>query len=200
MRPTWSTNWIPALNGVEDKLKAGAKVADIGCGHGSSTVLMARPIRTRPSFGIDFHEPSIDQAQGEGRGSGRQQCQLQVAKAQDFPGKDFDFACIFDALHDMGDPVGAARHIRETLKPGGTFMLVEPMAGDTMAENMHPIGQIFYAFSTTVCTPASLCAGSGRGLGAQAGQKRLTEVLNEAGFTSVRRAAETPTNMVLEVT
>ena len=120
--------------------------------------------------------------------------------AQDYPGDGYDFACIFDALHDMGDPVGAASHIRSTLKPDGTFMLVEPIAGDSMAENMHPIGQIFYAFSTTVCTPASLAQPVGLGLGAQAGQKRLTEVLEEAGFTKVRRAAETPTNMVLEVT
>ena len=126
--------------------------------------------------------------------------QFEVASAQDYPGEDYDFACIFDALHDMGDPVGASRHIRETLKDDGTFMLVEPMAGDSMAENMHPLGQIFYAFSTTVCTPASLAQDVGLGLGAQAGQQRLTEVLEEAGFQKVRRASETPTNMVLEVT
>src|SRR3546814_5890720 len=126
--------------------------------------------------------------------------EFQVATAQDFTGDGYDLSCIFDALHDMGDPVGAARHIRETLAPGGTFMLVEPLAGDTMAENLHPLGQIFYAFSTTVCTPNSLSQDVGLGLGAQAGEKRLAQVCREAGFTHVRRAAETPTNMVLEVT
>lgn len=203
-RPGYVANlvseWIPALGGVDEKLKAGARVVDIGCGHGSSTVLMAKAYPNSTFVGIDFHEPSIAQARAQGQEAGVTNVSFEVAKAQDYPGQDFDFACIFDALHDMGDPVGAARHIRETLKPGGTFMLVEPLAGDTMAENMHPIGQIFYAFSTTVCTPASFAQEVGRGLGAQAGQKRLTEVLNEAGFTRVRRASETPTNMVLEVT
>lgn len=202
-RPGYAANlvseWIPALDGVEDKLKAGAKVADIGCGHGSSTVLMAKAYPNSTFIGIDFHEPSIERAKAQAKEAGVGNVSFELAKAQDYRGNDFDFACIFDALHDMGDPVGAARHIRETLKPGGTFMLVEPLAGDTMADNMHPIGQIFYAFSTTVCTPASFAQEVGRGLGAQAGQKRLTEVLNEAGFTKVRRASETPTNMVLEV-
>jgi ubiquinone/menaquinone biosynthesis C-methylase UbiE len=203
-RPGYAANlvdsWIPALDGVEAKLKAGAKVADIGCGHGSSTVLMAQAFPNSTFVGFDFHEPSIAEARMKARAAGVSNVSFEVARAQDYPGEGYDFACIFDALHDMGDPVGAARHIRGTLKEGGTFMLVEPLAGDTMAENMHPIGQIFYAFSTTVCTPASLAQEVGLGLGAQAGQKRLTEVLREAGFTSVRRAAETPTNMVLEVT
>jgi SAM-dependent methyltransferase len=193
------TSWIPALEGVEAKLAAGAKVADIGCGHGSSTVLMAQAYPNSTFHGFDFHAPSIEEARAKARAAGVNNVTFEVAKAQDYPGEGFDFACIFDALHDMGDPVGAARHIRGTLKEGGTFMLVEPLAGDSMAENMHPIGQIFYAFSTTVCTPASLAQEVGLGLGAQAGEKRLTGVLNEAGFTSVRRAAETPTNMVLEV-
>lgn len=192
--------WIPALHGVSEKLEAGAKVADIGCGHGSSTVLMAKRFPNSTFVGIDFHEPSIEKARAHAQEAGVDNVSFELARAQDYPGGDFDFACIFDALHDMGDPVGAARHIRETLKPDGTFMLVEPMAGDTMAENMNPMGQIFYAASTVVCTPASLAQEVGMGLGAQAGQKRLTEVLNEAGFGSVRRAAETPTNMVLEVT
>lgn len=203
-RPGYAANlvseWIPALNGVEEKLKAGAKVADIGCGHGSSTVLMAQAYPNSTFVGIDFHEPSIAHAKAQAREAGVANASFEVATAQDYPGREFDFACIFDALHDMGDPVGAARHIRETLKPDGTFMLVEPIAGDTMADNMNPIGQIFYAFSTTVCTPASLAQEVGLGLGAQAGQKRLTEVLSEAGFARVRRASETPTNMVLEVT
>ena len=193
-------NWIPSLSGVEDKLKSGAKVADIGCGHGSSTVLMAQAYPNSTIVGIDYHAPSIEEAKKKAADAGVTNVEFQVAKAQDFTGDGFDFACIFDALHDMGDPVGAARHIRETLAPGGTFMLVEPMAGDTMAENMHPLGQIFYAASCTICTPNSLSQEIGLGLGAQAGQKRLTEVCRQAGFTNVRRAAETPTNMVLEVT
>ena len=193
-------NWIPALDGVEAKLKAGARVADIGCGHGSSTILMAQAYPNSTVYGIDFHAPSIDAARAKAVQAGVTNVKFEVASAQDYPGEGFDFACIFDALHDMGDPVGAARHIRETLAPGGTFMLVEPMAGDTMADNMHAVGQIFYAASTTVCTPASLAQPVGLGLGAQAGQKRLTEVCREAGFANIRRAAETPTNMVLEVT
>jgi len=193
-------NWIPALDGVEAKLKAGAKVADIGCGHGSSTVLMAQAYPNSTIVGIDYHAPSIEAARQKAADAGVNNVEFQVARAQDFPGEGYDFACIFDALHDMGDPVGAARHIRETLAPGGTFMLVEPMAGDSMAENLHPLGQIYYAASCTICTPNSLSQEVGRGLGAQAGQKALTEVCQEAGFTSVRRAAETPTNMVLEVT
>ncbi|RIV75406.1 class I SAM-dependent methyltransferase [Pelagerythrobacter aerophilus] len=203
-RPGYQANlidiWIPSLAGVEEKLKAGARVADIGCGHGSSTVLMAQAFPNSTICGIDYHAPSIEEARRKAEAAGVTNIEFQVATAQDFAGNDFDFACIFDALHDMGDPVGAARHIRETLKKDGTFMLVEPMAGDTMAENMNPLGQIFYAFSTTVCTPNSLSQDVGLGLGAQAGQKRLTEVLEEAGFAKVRRAAETPTNMVLEVT
>jgi 2-polyprenyl-3-methyl-5-hydroxy-6-metoxy-1,4-benzoquinol methylase len=192
--------WIPALGGVEAKLKAGAKIADIGCGHGSSTVLLAQAYPNSTIHGIDYHAPSIEEAKKKAAEAGVTNVEFQVAKAQDFAGEGYDFACIFDALHDMGDPVGAARHIRETLAPGGTFMLVEPLAGDSMAENMHPLGQIFYAFSTTVCTPNSLSQEVALGLGAQAGEKRLAEVCREAGFANVRRAAETPTNMVLEVT
>jgi 2-polyprenyl-3-methyl-5-hydroxy-6-metoxy-1,4-benzoquinol methylase len=203
-RPGYQANliegWIPALDGVEAKLKAGAKVADIGCGHGSSTVLMAQAYPNSTIHGIDYHAPSIEEAKKKAAAAGVTNVEFQVAKAQDFAGEGYDFACIFDALHDMGDPVGAARHIRETLAPGGTFMLVEPMAGDTMADNLHPLGQIYYAASCTICTPNSLSQEVGLGLGAQAGQKRLTEVCREAGFTNVRRAAETPTNMVLEVT
>ncbi|MFL0355960.1 methyltransferase domain-containing protein [Erythrobacter sp. GH1-10] len=193
-------NWIPALAGVEDKLKSGAKVVDVGCGQGSSTILMAEAYPQSNFVGIDYHAPSIEEARRKAHAVGLENVEFAVATAQDYPGDGFDFACIFDALHDMGDPVGAARHVRESLKDDGTFMLVEPMAGDSMAENMNPLGQIFYAFSTTVCTPNSLSQDVGLGLGAQAGQERLTEVLQEAGFSSVERAAETPTNMVLEVT
>lgn len=193
------TNWIPSLKGVEKKLKSGAKVADIGCGHGSSTVLMAEAFPNSTFVGFDFHESSIKAARAKAKKAGVKNATFEVARAQDFPGRNYDFACIFDALHDMGDPVGAAKHIRETLKPEGTFMLVEPMAGDTLADNLNPVGQVFYAFSTVVCTPASLAQEGAMGLGAQAGQKRLTKVLKDAGFGKVRRAAETPTNMVLEV-
>lgn len=202
-RPGYAANlfesWIPTLDGVEDRLKAGAKVADIGCGFGSSTMLMAKEYPNSTIHGFDFHEPSIEEGRARAKAEGINNVEFHVARAQDYPGEDYDLACMFDALHDMGDPVGAARHIRETLKPNGTFMLVEPRAGDSMEENMNPIGQIFYGFSTTVCTPASLAQEVGAGLGAQAGQKRLTEVLNEAGFGHVRRSAETDTNMVLEV-
>ncbi len=203
-KPGYAANlieaWIPSLNGVSEKLKEGAKVADIGCGHGSSTILMAQAYPKSHFVGVDFHAPSIEEAQKKACDAGLTNIEFAVATAQDYSGDGFDFACIFDALHDMGDPVGAAKHVRESLKDDGTFMLVEPMAGDSMAENMNPLGQIFYAFSTTVCTPNSLSQDVGLGLGAQAGEKRLTEVLNEAGFANVRRAAETPTNMVLEVT
>jgi len=192
--------WIPSLNGVEDKLKAGAKVADIGCGYGTSTVLMAKQFPKSEFVGIDIHEPSIEKAREQAAEERLTNAKFHVGTAEDFQGDGFDFACIFDALHDMGDPVGAARQIKNAMKADGTFMLIEPMAGDCLTENMHPLGQIYYGFSTTMCTPNSLSQSVGLGLGAQAGQKRLTEVLNEAGWGNVRRASETPTNMVLEVT
>ncbi len=191
-------NWIPSLDGVREKLDAGGRIVDIGCGHGSSTVLMARSFPNATVVGIDFHAPSIEAARQKALDAGVANIEFEVAAAQDFSGSDFDFACIFDALHDMGDPVGAARHIRQALKPDGTFMVVEPLAGDALAENMNPISQIFYSFSTTICVPASLSQEGALGLGAQAGEKKLTAVLNEGGFSHVRRATETPTNMVLE--
>ena len=203
-RPGYVANlldrWLPSLDGVVAKLKEGGKVADIACGHGSSTILLAQAFPKARIFGFDFHEPSIEAARRKAAEAGVTNIEFHVARAKDFPGADYDLACIFDALHDMGDPVGAAQHIRETLKPDGTFMLVEPLAGDHMRDNLHPLGQIFYGFSTVVCTPASLAQEVGRGLGAQAGQKKLTEVLNEAGFPKVRRASVTMTNMVLEAT
>ena len=161
---------------------------------------MAQAYPKSTIHGIDLHAPSIEEAKIKAAAAGVTNVEFHVAKAQNFQGGGYDFACMFDALHDMGDPVGAARHIREMLAPGGTFMLVEPIAGDTMAENMHPLGQIFYAASCTICTPNSLSQEVGLGLGAQAGEKRLAQVCREAGFTQIRRAAETPTNMVLEVT
>lgn len=193
-------NWIPALNGVEARLKTGGKIADIGCGHGSSSILMAKTYPNSKIVGIDFHPPSIEIARQKAREANLSNLEFIVARAQDFEEKDFDFACIFDALHDMGDPIGAAQHIKSALKPNGTFMVVEPTAGDSLAENMgRPLSQILYSGSTIVCVPASLSQEGQYGLGAQAGQAKLTEVLNKGGFSNVRRAAETPTNIILEV-
>ena len=189
-------NWLPSLDGVVDKLKRGAKVADVGCGHGASTILMAEAFPKSQFVGIDFHDESIKHAKSHV--NGHKNVSFEVARAQDYQGKGYDFIAIFDALHDMGDPVGAARHIRETMAPDGTLMIVEPMAGDSLADNMNPIGRMYYAFSTGMCVPSSLNQEVGAALGAQAGQKRLSEVLKEAGFSRVRRAAETPLNMVLE--
>lgn len=192
-------NWIPSLVGIESKLRHGSKVADIGCGRGSSTLLMAQAYPNSSFYGFDFHPPSIAEANGQAVEAGVDNIQFEVAAAKDYPGQDFDLICIFDALHDMGDPVGAARHIKNSLKPDGTLMLVEPLAGDSLSDNLNLLGQIFYSASTTICTPASKAQEVGLALGAQAGQKRLTEILNQAGFSKVRRANETPTNMVLEV-
>lgn len=191
-------NWIPALDGVEAKLKSGAKVADVGCGHGSSTVLMAQSFPNSTFHGIDFHGPSLEEARAKADRAGVTNVEFHESSAKDFAGDDYDFACIFDALHDMGDPVGAAAHIKESLKPDGTFMIVEPAAADSLAENLNVLSAIFYGFSTTVCVPTSKAQEVGLALGAQAGEKRLTEVLNEAGFGRVGRATETPANMVLE--
>lgn len=193
-------NWIPALNGVEVVLKAGGKIGDIGCGHGSSSILMAESYPNTTVHGFDFHSPSIEIADGKAAEGKLSNVEFQVAAADAFSGEDYDLICIFDALHDMGDPVGVARHIRRALKPGGSFMLVEPMAGNSLAENLNLLSGIFYGFSTTICVPTSIAQEVGLALGAQAGEARLTEVLNEAGFAKVRRATETPTNMVLEAT
>ncbi|MGZ3279491.1 MAG: class I SAM-dependent methyltransferase, partial [Caulobacteraceae bacterium] len=194
------SNWIPALDGVEAKLKAGAKVADVGCGHGASTVLMAQAYPASEFHGFDYHAPSIERAgraAEEGGVSGR--ASFQVASAQDYPGEGYDLVCIFDALHDMGDPVGAAAHIRKSLKPDGTWLLVEPFAHDNLADNLNPIGRMFYGASTMVCTPASQSQDVGLALGAQAGEARLRKVAEDAGFTRFRRATETPFNLVFEV-
>jgi 2-polyprenyl-3-methyl-5-hydroxy-6-metoxy-1,4-benzoquinol methylase len=190
------TNWLPSLDGVMDKLERGAKVADVGCGYGSSTIIMAERFPQSEFTGVDFHEGSI--AHARAHANGHANVRFETARAQDFSGSGYDFVAMFDALHDMGDPVGAIRYIRERIKPDGTLMLVEPMAGDSLAENLNPVGRVFYAASTNTCVPASLGQEVGAALGAQAGQKRLTEVLHAGGFTKVRRAAETPFNMVLE--
>jgi 2-polyprenyl-3-methyl-5-hydroxy-6-metoxy-1,4-benzoquinol methylase len=202
-RPGYAANlvesWIPALDGVQAKLEAGAKVADVGCGHGSSTVLMAAAFPRSTFHGVDMHGPSLEAAREKAEAAGVSvNTRFEQAGAADYAGTGFDLVCVFDALHDMGDPLGVARHIRASLKPDGTFMLVEPLAGDSLAENLNPVGQIFYAASTLICTPAGRAQGAARPLGAQAGEKRLTAILKEAGFSRVRRAAETMTNMVLE--
>jgi len=201
-RPGYAANlvegWIPALTGIEDRLKAGARVADIGCGHGSSTVLMAQAYPNSTFTGFDFHAPSIEAARAKAAEAGVANASFEVAAAKDFPGGDYDLVCIFDAIHDMGDPAGAAAHIRRSLKPDGSFMVVEPLAGDSLTDNLHLLGQIFYSVSTCACVPASKAQEVGLALGAQAGEKRLAAVLREGGFASVRRAAQTDTNMVLE--
>jgi SAM-dependent methyltransferase len=171
-------------------------VADVGCGHGASTVIMAEAFPKSEFIGFDFHEPSIHRARQQVNGA--RNLSFDVARAQDFPGEDYDLVTVFDALHDMGDPVGAASHIRETLRGDGTLMLIEPMAGDRLEDNLNPVGRVYYAFSTSICLPASLSQEGRAGLGAQAGEARLREVLAEAGFSMVRRATETPFNMVLE--
>ena len=192
-------NWIPALEGVEAKLKAGAKVADVGCGHGASTILMAQAYPNSRFVAFDYHGPSIEKAMQAAADAGvGDRTQFHTASAQDYPGEDFDLVCIFDALHDMGDPVGAAAHIRRSLKPDGTFLLVEPFAHDDMADNLNPVGRMMYSASTMVCTPASQSQDVGLALGAQAGEGRLRQVVETAGFTRFRRATETPFNLVLE--
>jgi SAM-dependent methyltransferase len=199
-RPGYKANllstWLPALDGVVEKLKRGARVADVGCGYGSSTVIMAEAFPNSEFIGYDFHDASIIEARK--LAEGLPNVRYEIARAQDYQGKDFDLICLFDALHDMGDPVSAARHMAQSLAPDGTMMLVEPMAGDRLEDNLHPIGRIFYAASTNFCVPASLGQEVGAALGAQAGQKRLEAVLREGGLTKIRRASENPFNMVLE--
>jgi SAM-dependent methyltransferase len=188
--------WLPALDGVVDKLKKGARVADVGCGHGASTLIMADAFPNSEFIGFDFHEPSIATARAQI--NGHRNVRFEHARAQDFNGDGFDLVTIFDALHDMGDPVGAVSHIRKTIKDDGTLMLIEPMAGNALEDNLNPVGRVYYAFSTSVCVPASLSQDVGAALGAQAGQARLGEVVRAGGFTRFRRATETPFNMILE--
>ena len=198
-RPGYQHNltqsWIPALDGVEDKLRLGARVADVGCGHGASTLIMADAYPASDFRGFDYHGESIAAATQKAD----QRAWFEVASAQDFPGEGYDLVTTFDCLHDMGDPVSAARHIREALADDGTWLLVEPFAGDTVEENLNPVGRVYYAVSTLVCTPASLSQEVGLALGAQAGEARLRDVVTAAGFTRMTRVAETPFNLVLEV-
>src|SRR5437867_108437 len=200
-RPNYAGNlvnsWIPALDGVEAKLKAGAKVADVGCGFGSSTILMAKAYPKSSFVGFDYHKPSILAARKRAKDAGVKNITFTVAKSTDYPGTSYDFIAHFDCLHDMGDPVGAARHVRETLKKDGTWMIIEPFANDKVEENLNPIGRVFYAASTMICVPASL-AYKGPALGAQAGEASLRNVVTKGGFTRFRRATQTPFNLVLE--
>jgi SAM-dependent methyltransferase len=191
--------WIPALDGVQEKLERGAKVADIGCGHGASTVIMAKAFPNSEFFGFDYHDASIEQARTRAADAGlEERITFEVAPAKSVSGEDYDLVCVFDCLHDMGDPLGAAKHIREVLAPDGTWMIVEPFAKDTVQENLNPVGRVFYGASTVICTPASLAQEVGLALGAQAGEAQLASLIREAGFTRVRRATETPFNLVLE--
>jgi SAM-dependent methyltransferase len=201
-RPGYQANindkWIPALDGVQEKLTTGTRVADIGCGHGCSTLIMAKAFPNSEFDGFDLHPASIDAANQHAQEQQIPNVHFSIASAKDFPGRDYGFVTVFDALHDMGDPVGAARHVKEALQPDGTFMIVEPFAGDSLVENLNPVGRAYYGFSTMICTPGSLSQEVGLALGAQAGERRLGEVVSKGGFTRFRRAGETPFNLILE--
>jgi SAM-dependent methyltransferase len=193
------SNWIPTLEGVDAKLKAGAKVADVGCGHGASTIIMAQAYPKSSFVGFDYHAPSIEVARAAAAKAGvADRATFEVAMAKDFPGSGYDMVAVFDCLHDMGDPVGAAAHVRASLKPDGTWLIVEPFANDRLEDNLNPIGRIYYSASTFICTPASRSQEVGACLGAQAGEARLREVVTKGGFTKFRRATQTPFNLVLE--
>jgi SAM-dependent methyltransferase len=191
--------WIPALDGVEDKLRAGARVADVGCGHGASTVLMAQAYPQSRFVGFDFHPASVDTARKRAADAGvADRVSFEVASAKDFPGEGYDLITYFDCLHDMGDPEGAVRHTRSAIAADGTVMLVEPYAGDRTADNLTPVGRAFYGFSTVICTMASKAQEVGLALGAQAGEGRLREIFTAGGFSRLHRATETPFNLILE--
>ena len=203
-RPNYAANlvssWIPALAGVEDRLKRGATVADVGCGHGASTMLMAQAFPKSRFYGFDYHSGSIEYARHvAGRDGLLDQISFEVASSKSYPANGgYDLVTFFDCLHDMGDPTGAAKHVLSTLKPDGTWMIVEPFAHDLAHENHNPVGRIYYSASTMICTPASLAQEVGAALGAQAGESRIRKVVTDAGFTRFRRAAETPFNLVYE--
>jgi SAM-dependent methyltransferase len=202
-RPGYAANlvsaWIPALQGVKEKLEAGARVADVGCGKGASTLLMAAAFPKSKFFGFDYHDKSIEGARDSAKRAGvADRVTFEVAKAKEYPGSGYDFVAVFDCLHDMGDPVGAAAHIRQSLAPGGTWMIVEPFANDDLKNNLNPVGRVYYGFSTLLCTPSSRSQEVGLCLGAQAGEARIRDVVTAAGFTHFRRATETPFNIVYE--
>lgn len=193
------SSWIPSLDGVQQKLEAGAKVADVGCGKGASTLLMAKAFPNSRFFGFDYHDQSIKGAQESAKNQkASDNVSFTVAKAKEFPGKDYDLVTVFDSLHDMGDPVGAAKHILQSLNKDGTWMIVEPFANDTLKDNLNPVGRVYYSFSTLLCTPCSRSQEVGLCLGAQAGEARMRDVITSAGFTRFRRASETPFNIVYE--
>jgi len=202
-RPGYNANlvpaWLPALDGVLEKLGSGAKVADVGCGHGASTILMAREYPQSSFVGSDYHEGSIETARRRAQEAGvADRVRFETGDAASDQGEGYDLVTMFDCLHDMGDPVGAARRVLQSLAPDGTWMIVEPMAGDRVEDNLNPVGRAFYGFSTFLCTPASLSQEVGLALGAQAGEAKIAAVVAEAGFTRFRRAAETPFNLVFE--
>jgi SAM-dependent methyltransferase len=203
-RPGYVANltsaWIPALDGVEARLQAGAKVADVGCGHGASTILMAQSYPRSTFTGFDFHAPSIEYARKAAKAAGLDSTRVrfEVSPAKSFPGRNYDFVAVFDCLHDMGDPVGASRHVRDSLREDGTWMIVEPFANDALEDNLNPVGRIFYSASTLICTPASRAQEGRMCLGAQAGECRLKEVVMGGGFSRFRRATETPFNLIFE--
>jgi 2-polyprenyl-3-methyl-5-hydroxy-6-metoxy-1,4-benzoquinol methylase len=202
-RPGYNANlisaWLPALDGVVDQLESGASVADIGCGHGSSTILMAQAYPNSTFTGSDYHGGSIETARGRAQEAGvGDRVSFETAPASAYSGDGYDLVTMFDCLHDMGDPVGAARHVHGTLKPEGTWMIVEPNAADRVEGNLNPVGRAYYSFSTLLCTPASLSQEVGLALGAQAGEARIRDVVTAGGFTRFRRVAETPFNIVYE--
>jgi SAM-dependent methyltransferase len=202
-RPTYAANlvssWIPSLRGVEARLKTGARVADVGCGKGASTLLMAKAYPKSRFFGFDYHDKSIEAARESAKRQGlADRVTFEVAKAKEFPGKDYDLVTVFDCLHDMGDPVGAADHVRRALSKDGTWMIVEPFANDDLKDNLNPVGRVYYSFSTLLCTPCSRSQEVALCLGAQSGEKRISKVVTGAGFSHFRRAAETPFNVIYE--
>lgn len=202
-RPDYAANlvasWIPALDDVEAKLKAGANVADVGCGHGASTILMAKAYPKSTFTAFDYHEGSIKAARESAVRAGvADRVKFQVAKAKEYPGKNYDFVAVFDCLHNMGDPAGAAKHVLSTLKSDGTWMIVEPFAHDDLADNLNPVGRVYYGGSTLLCTPCSRSQEVGLCLGAQAGEMRLRDVVTSGGFKRFRRATETPFNIMFE--
>ena len=202
-RPGYAANlvsaWIPALSDVKQKLEAGARVADVGCGLGASTILMAQAFPNSTFFGFDYHDKSIETARESARRAGvADRVTFEVSKAKEFPGKGYDFVTVFDCLHDMGDPIGAAAHVRQSLAKDGTWMIVEPFANDQLKDNLNPVGRVYYSFSTLLCTPCSRSQEVGLCLGAQAGEAKIRDVVTSAGFSRFRRATETPFNIVYE--
>jgi len=202
-RPGYAANlvssWVPALHGVKEKLEAGARVADVGCGKGASTILLAKAFPNSHFFGFDYHDKSVEAAREAAVRNGvADRVTFAVSSAKTFPGKDYDFVAVFDCLHDMGDPIGAAAHVRQSLAKDGTWMIVEPFANDQLQDNLNPVGRVYYSFSTLLCTPCSRSQEVGLCLGAQAGEIRIRDVVTAAGFDRFRRATETPFNIVYE--